>query len=100
MRQVFGFDPFAGVAHCDLDVGRFARDPHWALPGSGSEFDRVREQVPDRLLQSIGVSGDDAYGRIELRVNRDLLGVGGRARGVEGALDDYPRLDGPEIESH
>ena len=50
----------------DLDVALDARQAHVDAAAARRELDRVREQVPDHLLQPVRVAGDRAGVRIEL----------------------------------
>src|SRR5215212_9949393 len=51
-------DPDAGIAHEDLDVRVHAFDAYLHPPVLGREFDGVRDEIPDDLLQSTWIAGD------------------------------------------
>ena len=54
--QEFGLDAFAGVGDADFQVGI---DPLAAAPGParpGRELDGVGEQIPEDLLEAIGIA--------------------------------------------
>ena len=76
----------------DLDVGVHASRRTWTLAAPGRELDGVGEQVPDDLLQPVGVAGDRArLGVQDRRWSADPLGLGRRAHGVQRGLDHRPR---------
>src|SRR5262245_15946199 len=66
--QEFGRNAFARVAHGERQARPRALECHFHSPAFGREFDGVGEQVPDDLLQPLGVP-------------RDLPGLGGEFRG-------------------
>jgi hypothetical protein len=57
--EEFGLDADAGVGDADLDVRVDPLEEHLHPAALGREFDGVGEEVPDDLLQAIGI-GDDA----------------------------------------
>src|SRR5262249_51332277 len=59
MWQELRLDAFARVTYEDAEELRVAPDPQFDAPAFGREFDRVREQVPDHLLQPRGVAQHD-----------------------------------------
>ena len=64
----------------------------------GAELHRVREQVPDDLLQPIGIARHRADVRLERRVDAHALGLRRRADRLDGALD-RPHADPPAATS-
>lgn len=68
-------------------------------PSLGREFHRIRQQVPDDLLQSIGIAGDRCGARIENRLHTNLLGIRRGAKGLDGVGDDTRQIDGLHIQT-
>jgi hypothetical protein len=58
-------DPHAGVAHNDRDVLDLALKTDSDLPSSGCELDSVGQEIPDDLLQAVGVYRRQPRRRIE-----------------------------------
>src|SRR5262249_14784481 len=61
-------------------------EPHVDAAAGRSEFDRVRNQVPDGLLHSAGVCRDWLEAPIEVEGDRDALRVRGRPQRVDRGL--------------
>src|SRR2546430_1733210 len=59
VRQEGGLDPLTGVAHGDLDVRVDALEAELDAPVPRGELDGVREQVPEDLLETLRIAGDD-----------------------------------------
>ena len=82
-------DAHAVVAHPDLGVavaGALQADLD-AAAGRG-ELDGVREQVPDHLLQAVGIAGDRPASGVEAQLEADLLAVGaGRMVSTAASID-------------
>src|SRR5262249_61709295 len=64
--QNFRADPFAGVADGKPQVAASAFRAHLNVAAGGRESDRVGNQVPDDLVQTIGVAGDYSGLRVNL----------------------------------
>jgi hypothetical protein len=62
------------------------------------ELDGVGQQVPDDLLQSIGVAGDWTSGRIEHGLQANRLCVGGGTDRVDGRVDDLNQVNRSYVE--
>jgi len=92
-------DPHPGVGDDDLDVRVDPRDEHLDLPPLGGELDGVGEQVPDHLLEAVGVASDRPQ-RVEDPLQADPLGLGGGADRFERRLDQRHQLDRPHVEPH
>src|SRR5207253_2837244 len=65
----------------------------------GRELDRVVQQVPDHLLQPARVALDQPAVGVDDGPQPDVPGVGGRAHGVDGGLDDRDEADRPHLET-
>jgi hypothetical protein len=65
VRQKFRRDAFAVVGDDDFDVRIDLFEPHLHFPVALGKLYRVREQIPDDLLQAVGVAGNRSGVRIE-----------------------------------
>src|SRR5205823_11660451 len=65
----------------------------------GRELDRVVQQVPYHLLQPARVALDQPAVGVDDGPQPDVPGVGGRAHGVNGGLDDRDEADRPHLET-
>src|SRR5688572_3554537 len=73
VREQIGADPRSAVDDADLDVRVHALQEHRDPPALRREFHRIREQVPDDLLQPVGVASNVPGARIEDLVKPDTL---------------------------
>ena len=58
------------------------------------ELDRIREQVPDHLLQPLGIAGHCAGVLVQRALDRDVLGVGGGSTASIALADQRREIDG------
>jgi hypothetical protein len=93
VRQEFGGDPAARVAHHDLDVRARLSEVDLDVAALGGELHRVAEQVPDDLLEPVRIPGDRPGAGVEVRLKIDRLGERGGAHRLERRLDDRRQLD-------
>ncbi len=70
------------------------------LAALGRKLDRVREQIPDDLLQPCRIAGDAVGLGIEHMANLDFLGRGGRHDRFDRAEDDRGKVGRLDIEPH
>src|SRR5215813_11740578 len=63
----------------DLDVRVYAFQSDLDTAALIRELDGVREQVPNHLLQTVGIAGDLPDVTVEALVNRDAFGFRSRA---------------------
>ena len=99
VRQELGRDALAGVARPTISTCEFTRrerDLHAAA--LRRELDRVRQQVPDDLLQPVGVAGDERRRAGRARLEADALGVGGGPHRLDRRLDHGRELDRLHVE--
>ncbi len=98
--QEFGADAHAVVADGNFELAvRLAQaHRHGAVPFR--ELEGVAEQVPDDLLQPVGVGRHDAGLRVEVALDADLARVGGRLHGVDGGLGDRMRRQYLHFQPH
>src|SRR5215510_9200794 len=87
VRQKFRLDALAVVADDDADALGVALHSQFDLPAFGREFDGVREQVPDDLLQSVGVAQHHFGLRAEMGDQLDPFRLGCRTYGPERGFD-------------
>src|SRR5438034_3760182 len=82
-----------GVQTCALPI---YLDPA-ALRG---ELHRVREQVPDDLLEPGRIADGWRRPSVEHFLEPDLFRLGGRPDGIERAVDHGVEIDRPDVEAH
>src|SRR5262245_58021057 len=75
VRQEIRLDAFAVVAHDDGDVPVHAFERDFDAPAFLCELDRIREQIPDDLLQTVVVARDLAGERIQVGDYTDAFGL-------------------------
>jgi len=75
IRMKISGDSLAGVAYGYFDVRVRELQTYRHLPTVRGELHRVRQQVPDDLLKTLGVSGDRRRLGVEHRVNANRLGI-------------------------
>ena len=98
MGQDVGADTVAGVTHDDARGIRAAIHPYVDGALVGRELDRVRQQVPDDLLQAVGIAaqGPDRRHRDgEL----DVLGRRRRLHGRRRRVDHRGQVERPDAEA-
>jgi len=81
IRQELRRDAAAGVAHRELHVGVHPREAQLNLAAARGELDRVGEEVPENLLQSIRISRDRSRERLDNGFDSDVFGVRSRHNG-------------------
>src|SRR5207249_4516565 len=98
VRKERGIDALARVADDDfhLPVGAQHTDLHAAA--SRSELDRVRKQVPEDLLQAVGVAEYGSETPRERGVDADLLRLSGGPHAVERSVQHLIQLEGTDLE--
>src|SRR5262245_45219157 len=87
MRKELRLDAFPVIAHDDGDVRVRAFEREFDTPAFGCELDRIREQVPDDLLQAVGVACDLARERVQIGGYTNAFGLRRRMRHIEGGGD-------------
>src|SRR5262249_9602514 len=83
VRQKFRLDALAAVDYDDADAFGVALHPQLDPPAFGGEFDGVREQVPNYLLQAVRVATHHFGLRAEMGDQLDSFRLGRRAYGAE-----------------
>jgi hypothetical protein len=73
VRQELRLDADAGVGHGDLDLRLRAGERHPNAPAPRGELDRVRQQVPDGLLEPAGIAVHRTGGGIERGLQPQVL---------------------------
>ena len=91
VRQQRRRNALAGIPHLDDDVAVRAAKRHVDPALLGRELDGVREQVPDDLLQAIGIR-HDGPGLVEHDAEVDRLRGRGRPQRGDGGGDDRRRV--------
>ena len=99
-RQQLGADAGAGIADDDLEVR--ADPPQGELDAAVSrrELDRVHQEVPDDLLQTVRVAVERAGARIDQRLQPEPLGLERRPHRVERRFQHPREIDRADVEPH
>lgn len=92
-------DSFTGIAHRQLTVRVDAFEPHLHFPSARRELDRIREQVPDDLLEPVVIAGDLSGFRVEHSLDANLLRIRGRSNDIDGGFDDVRELDRLDVDA-
>ena len=93
-----GIDPLPVIGDGNFDLRADPTDRDLNFATFRGEFDGIVDQVPCDLLQAAGVAADGRRVGIEYFGKADILGVGGRAYGFEGRIDDRRRIDRLHVE--
>ena len=72
----------------DLHVRGHALQRDARLAAARRELDRVRQEIPKDLLETVAVAGHRPRPGIERRMHADALGIGGVLRRLHGRLHD------------
>src|SRR5438309_2359571 len=86
-RQESRVDPLARIAHANLDAFVCSRERDAHVPSARRELDRVREQIPDDLLEPAGVPHHRVQFLAQRCLEDDLLRLGSRAHRIDRGLD-------------
>ena len=97
--EEIGIDAGAGVADADLDVGVDALEVDLDTAALGGKFDGVGEEIPDDLLETIGVAEHRASKGIHHALETNILGGGGGLYRFDGGLHDLREIDLAHIEA-
>src|SRR5439155_20822701 len=99
VREKGGCDALAVVGDENTQVGAEIFHTYVDPPVPWRELDRVRQQVPDDLLQPVAVTtGFKHVWNVDR--DRDPLRLGGRPQRVERAIDDAANVDGGHFQKH
>ena len=98
MRQELRRDAFAGVADAQLDVRVDALEANLHASVPRRELDRIRQQVPDNLLQPLRIAGNRNARLIDGGLQPDALRRRRRRHGLERLLNHARQVDGPDVE--
>src|SRR5689334_5604924 len=98
MRKEIGFDSDPRVADGDFDVRVDPLESYLYSSLFGCEFHRIGDQIPDDLLQAVGVAGDRGR-RVDHRLYSNVLGIGGRPNCLHRLLDHGWQVDRLDIQA-
>ncbi len=93
-----GGDALPVIANLDACGGAIARETNRDGSALLGEFDGVGEEVPDDLANAVGIAGDVAGDGVEVDLEADIFGVGGRADDVDGFVDEDGKLGGRDFQ--
>src|SRR3989442_14315332 len=88
VRQESGLDAYAGIFDRDLDLALGAPQTRLDAPTLIRELDGVREQIPESLLQTVGVAEDHAVRRVNHFAQDNPFRLGAGPDDVDGGMKD------------
>ena len=97
VRQEFRADPLAGITHNDFDLGIDPPEQRLRATALRRELDGVREEIPNDLLQTIGIARHDEGTLIKCRGDFDVLRFSRGTHYRNGRLDDRNDFNWMEI---
>src|SRR5262245_50494004 len=104
VRQQVRADALTGIPHDYLRAGAAAPESDPYPPPVGRELDGVRHQIPDDLLQAVGVAGNLirhlAVFEAKVRDDDDAFAVGRLAHVVERRHYHRHEFDWPGLQPH
>src|SRR5262245_57184571 len=77
-----------------------AMDANGDTVSASRETRRVRQQVPDNLLEPGRIPHQRAHVIVEVHDEIDFLGVDGGSHGFDCGLDDHAEIDELHVEPH
>src|ERR1700730_3796571 len=86
--QQFPIDSSTGVGDNKFGVRIGSLQADLYAPAVGSEFDRVREKVPEHLLQAVEGTAYRSRGEIDERLDADRRAFGRRPHHLKRPFDD------------
>src|SRR5882672_7750213 len=86
--QESGLDAYAGIFDRDLDLTLGAPQARFDVPSFTGEFDGVREQIPNGLLQTVGVTEDHAVRRFNHFAQDNSFRFGAGPDDIDGGMKD------------
>src|SRR5579872_2046499 len=96
--QKLGLDTNAGVLDDDLDVRVHTLQNHLDSAARRRELHGVGEEIPQYLLQAVGVATNPADARIQKLVNADAPGFGALPDRVNRVVNDVMELQRLHLE--
>ena len=100
VREELRCDPFAGVDDTYLEMRIDALEQHLNATVTRREFDRVREQVPEHLLQSTWVAIHRLCEPIEHGVKTNALRLRGGLNSLDRRLEHTTEFDPLHVQPH
>ena len=94
-----GGDALPRVGHADLRLALHARQPHHDATAGRRELHGVGEEIPDHLLQAVGIAHEGRRGRMEIGHELQRLGVDGRPQCRHRFADDRDEVDRPHVQA-
>src|SRR5262245_40816713 len=84
----FGLDSNSSIADADFRIARGFDEFYSNAPGIRRKLHRIRQQVPNHLLQPVRIAGNHAENWPHAHINADALAFGGRPHGFDCGFDD------------
>src|SRR2546427_12901916 len=74
------------ISYCNLSLAVAISERDIDVASAWRELDRIRQQVPENLLEAAGVTRDWRNFRIKIRSDRETLGVRRNPHGIDCGL--------------
>ena len=98
VRHEFCAHALAVVGYADFDLRVLARQAERNVTARRRKFHRIRQQVPDDLLQPGGIAGQRADLRIDAIFERDAARHDCRTQRLDDGMDERNQVDRLDIE--
>src|SRR5690606_22495275 len=98
VREKARIDAGAGIGHAEDDVRPLLPDLDPNATVRPGEFHRVREQVPDHLLQALGIRNERAELAPRIELELDAFGLCRGTNDVHGVARDGDEIGGFALE--
>ena len=99
MRDELGTDALPRVGHHDAHEPAVQRDAHADGAALIREFERVRQQIPDHLPQTIRIAFDQTLTRLETRLEFYAFHVCRRSQRIERGFNNRREIERMKIET-
>ena len=93
-------DALAAVGDDHLEIGLHAVQVDANRPSLRSELHGIGEQIPDDLLEPVAVASHQGAGAVDVRSDRQALGIHGGTHALDDQLHDVAEVDLRRIDAH
>ena len=98
-RKKFGFNTFTVIGDPYLDMGIYTLQHQLNAAAFRSEFDRIRQQIPYNLLQTLEIARYRTRMGIQDRLDPDPPGVGSHDKGLDSRVNNRSWLHRSHVEA-
>ncbi len=99
VREELGLDARAGVGHRDQHLALATGHRHHHAPAPRRELDAVGQEIPQHLLEAVGIAEHHREVRIEPRLEDHRLGERGRLHRLDGGADHPGQAHRPRLQA-